>query len=112
METSGLHVPKWMLVAAWMIVLTAAGFGLWWLTTLPRVALSPAMIIVFALSAAFVWVEILKWGSVKPFTCVSCMTGWLSLILAFWSHTDYWLLYLFVGKFVGCMWEAVRMRWL
>lgn len=105
-------IPKWILTLAWCIVLTAAGFVLYWLATMPRVALSPAMILLFALSGAFVWVEVLKWGSVKPFTCVSCMTGWIALILAWWSHTDYWFMYLLVGKFIGCMWEGIRMKWL
>jgi hypothetical protein len=112
MEPIGPLVPKWILTLAWMIALTATGFVLYWLTTLPRVALSPAMLLVFALSAAFVWVEKLRWGVVKPFTCVACLTGWFALILAYWSHADYWILYLPLGLFVGSMWEGIKMRWL
>jgi hypothetical protein len=70
------------------------------------------LIIIFALSISFTWVEILKWGVTKPFNCVKCMTGWVSLILAFSFHTPYWFFYLFVGLFVGAIYSAVKMRYL
>lgn len=69
-------------------------------------------VILFALSIAFVWVEILKIGVVKPFTCVKCMCGWFALILAFYFDTPYWPLYLFVGLFAGAMYSAIKMRYL
>lgn len=105
-------LPKWMLTAAWMLSLIAGGALIWWLATIPRVALHPALIITFALSGAFTWVEVLKWGVVKPFTCVKCMSGWFAVILAWWSGADYWLLYALVGLFVGAMYSAIKMRWL
>lgn len=105
-------VPKWMLTLAWMLVVVAAGFGVWWLSTLPHWPLSPVMVLLFALSAAFVWVEKLKWGSVRPFTCVGCLTGWFALILAWWSHADYWFMYMPFGVFVGSLFDAIKLRWL
>lgn len=69
-------------------------------------------VIVFALSLAFVWVEVLKIGSVKPFTCTKCMCGWFALILGFFFHADFWYLLMPLGVFVGAMYEGIRMRWL
>jgi hypothetical protein len=112
MEPTSLLVPKWMSTAAWMIVLCAIGFGVWCLSKVSHAPLSPVMVIVLALASAFVWVEKLRLGTVKPFTCCSCLTGWFALILAWWSHADYWFLYLPLGVFVGSMWEAVKMRYL
>ncbi len=69
-------------------------------------------VLAFAISIAFVWVDILKWGVTKPFNCVKCMTGWLSLLIAVLFHVEFWYLYLFAGLFVGAMFEGIRMRWL
>lgn len=77
-----------------------------------RGSMTGLQVIVFALSLAFVWVEVLKWGSVKPFNCVKCLTGWFALILAFTFHLEFWYLYLPVGVFAGAMFDAIRMRWL
>lgn len=69
--------------------------------------------IIFALSFAFMWVEVLKWGKlVKPFNCLKCMTAWAAVILAFMFHVEFWPLYLPVGVFVGAMFEGIKMRWL
>lgn len=70
------------------------------------------LVIIFALSIAFTWVEVLKWGNVKPFTCVKCMAGWIALIIAGVTHTPFWFLYLFVGVFTGALFEATKMRYL
>jgi len=69
-------------------------------------------VILFAISLAFVWVEVLKWGSVKPFNCIKCLTGWFALILAFTFHVEFWPFYLPAGLFIGAMFEAIHMRWL
>ncbi len=69
-------------------------------------------VILFAFSVAFVHVEVLKWGRVKPFNCVKCLTGWFSLILAFCFHTPFWYFYLFIGLFVGALYSALKMRYL
>lgn len=83
------------------------------LPSLPeRGTMSGLQVVVFALAFAFTWVEVLKWGSVKPFNCLKCMTGWVSLILAFTFHVEFWYMYLPVGLFVGSVFEGIRMRWL
>lgn len=69
-------------------------------------------VIIFALAFAFAWVEVLKWGAVKPFNCLKCLTGWVALILAFTFHVEFWYMYLPVGLFVGAVFEAIKMRWL
>jgi len=78
----------------------------------PAWHLSGGFVILVALSAAFTWVEKLKWGNTKPLNCTSCLTGWFSLTLAWLGHTEYWYFYLFIGLFVGAMWEGVKMRFL
>lgn len=69
-------------------------------------------VIIFALSFAFMWVEVLKWGVIKPFNCLKCMCGWTAVILAFTFHVPFWYMYLPVGLFVGAMFEGIKMRWL
>lgn len=69
-------------------------------------------VLFFALSLAFMWVEVLHWGYKKPFNCVKCLTGWFALILAYTYHTQFWYLYPFAGVFVGAMWSAIKMRYL
>lgn len=70
------------------------------------------MVIFFSFSIAFTWVEILKWGVVKPFNCVNCMSGWTSLLMAFAFHTPFWYFYLFAGLLVGSIYSAIKMRYL
>lgn len=102
----------------WAVII---GFGVWlWfghpgLDILNRFRCAPfngKEVIIFALAVAFYIVDILKFGVSKPFNCIKCMTGWLSLIFAFFSNVDHWVLYLFVGLFAGAMFESFRMRWL
>jgi hypothetical protein len=71
-----------------------------------------SLVLFFALSLAFLWVEIMKWGVTKPFNCVKCMSGWIALILAVLFHTSFWYLYLPAGLFVGAMYSAIVMRYL
>lgn len=83
------------------------------LPSLPeRGTMTGLQVVVFALAFAFTWVEVLRWGSVKPFNCLKCMTGWVALILAFTFHVEFWYMYLPVGLFVGAMVSAIKMRWL
>lgn len=96
----------------WLVflgVVVGAGYGLHHFSlTLPT--MSGWQVLFFALSIAFTWVEVLKIGVTKPFTCVKCMTGWIALILAFLFHVAFWPLYLFAGLFVGAMWSGFKMR--
>ncbi|MFT3679445.1 MAG: hypothetical protein QM791_04180 [Ferruginibacter sp.] len=66
----------------------------------------------FGLALAFVWVEVLKWGTVKPFSCMKCMTGWLSLAMAFLFHVDFAIFYLPLGVFIGALFSVIKMRYL
>lgn len=70
-------------------------------------------VVFFSLSIAFVWVEVLKiFSFTKPFNCIKCMTGWISLIMALIFHTPLPFFYLFVGLFIGALFDAVKQRWL
>lgn len=70
--------------------------------------MSGYLVIVFGLSLAFTWVEVLRWGYKKPFNCMKCMSGWISLILAYSFHTPYWYFYVFVGLFVGAIFTMIK----
>lgn len=77
-----------------------------------RGTMTGLQVIVFSLAFSFMWVEVLKWGSVKPFNCIKCLTGWVALILAFTFHVGFWMFYLPVGVTIGAMFEGIKMRWL
>jgi hypothetical protein len=74
--------------------------------------LSGTAVLFFSLACAFTWVEILKWGVTKPFTCIKCMAGWIALLFALVFHVDHPYLYLPAGLFVGAVFEAIKMRYL
>jgi hypothetical protein len=85
----------------------------WIINKLPSVPqMTGIQVLAFSLACAFVWVDILKWGVVKPFNCIKCMTGWIAVILAFSHHVEFWPLYLPLGLFVGAMFDGIKMRWL
>lgn len=70
-------------------------------------------IVFYALALAFCQIEVIHFGSVKPFNCIKCMTGWYALILALvCGHGWHSLIYLPVGVFVGAIYSAIQMRWL
>lgn len=78
-----------------------------------RGTMTGPQVIVFALSFAFMWVEVLKWWKqTKPFNCIPCLTGWVSLVMAFAFHVPFWYMYLPLGLFVGAVFGAIQMRWL
>lgn len=81
------------------------------LPTLPTMTGYQAMI--FGFACAFTWAEVLKWWpNIKPFNCLKCMCGWLTLIIAFMFHVELWPFYLPVGLTVGAVFEGAKMRWL
>lgn len=104
------------IIINWLIflgIIAAFWFRHWlsqFMPTLP--AMSGPQIVLFAFSCAFTWVEVLRWGSVKPFNCVKCLTGWFAVILAFMFHVEHWYFYLPVGLAAGAVWEGVKMRYL
>lgn len=75
--------------------------------------LSQIDILLSSLSISFV-VATFSGIKIKPFSCVLCLTGWLSLCLALMSgyNWPYALLLTFKGWFVGAMFEGLKMRWL
>jgi len=74
--------------------------------------MSIAEIIFYALCLAFCQVEVIHFGSVKPFNCVKCMTGWYALAIGCWQLGWHGIFLLPVGVFVGAIFSAVQMRWL
>lgn len=85
----------------------------WIIDKLPTVPqMSGLQVIVFSLACAFVWVEILKWGVVKPFNCLKCMSGWIAVVFAFSHHVEFWPLYLPFGLTVGAVFSSIKMRYL
>jgi hypothetical protein len=70
------------------------------------------LVLFFSLAIAFTWVEVVKIGKFKPLNCVKCLTGWISLPMAYFFETPYWYFYLFAGLFVGAVYSAIQMRYL
>lgn len=112
------------IIINWLLFLSFAGavvalFVIQWKRPLitdyipERGTMTGLQAIIFALSFAFMWVEVLKWWKqIKPFNCIKCLTGWAALILAFTFHVEFWPLYLPLGLFIGSMFEGIKMRWL
>jgi hypothetical protein len=69
-------------------------------------------IIIIALSIAFCWVEFLNPFRFKPFNCVKCLTGWISLGFGVALYGWLGIVYLPLGVFIGSMFEGIKMRWL
>lgn len=107
MKQSTLTVIQWLLVLG-----VAAGIYFLWKghLTLPDINLSSVEIIIISLSLAFTWVEVLKIGVTKPFNCVSCLTGWIALIVGVIDRGWSGIIFLFIGLFVGALFEAIKMR--
>lgn len=97
----------------WIIFLALiAGLYFAW-PYIPRIhtpVISVPLTLLFALSCAFTVVEVLKIGSVKPFNCIKCLTGWFALIIALCFHNQWWYFMLPCGLFVGGLFEAVKMK--
>lgn len=105
----GKAIINWIVFVA---VIAGAFFLLKYFALPSLPTLSGWFVCLVGLAMAVVWVEKLKWGSVKPFNCVSCLTGWTTLALAFLFHVEVWYLYLFIGAFVGVMYSKICMRYL
>jgi len=66
----------------------------------------------YALCLGFCWVEVLKLGVVKPFTCVRCMAGWFALGLGVWQQGWHGIILCPVAVFIGAIYSAIQMRYL
>ena len=83
-------------------------------------------IIIISLAVAFCWVEFIQPTTAaiifiltgnrlldnKPFNCVKCLTGWISLIIGVYYFGWLGLVYLPLGVFTGAIFSAIQMRWL
>lgn len=99
-------ILNWLLFA---VVIAAIYFG-WKYIHITLPVMPWYLVLLFSLSLAFTWVEVLKWGSVKPFNCLKCLTGWFAIALAFLFHTEFWYFYLFSGLFLGSIFSLVKGR--
>lgn len=70
-------------------------------------------IVFYALALAFCQIEVIRFGSVKPFNCIKCMTGWYAFMLAcIAGYGWHSFIFLPVGVFVGATYSAIQMRYL
>ena len=82
--------------------------------------MTPVEIIITALAIAFCWVNYiytplvikLNIKAIKPFSCIKCMTGYMSLVIGCVMYGWPGLLFLPAGVFAGAMYEALAMRYL
>ena len=79
---------------------------------LPALNLRWWQIIGIAFSCAFTWVYIFKWGSIKPFNCVTCMSGWFGLIIGYWCFHWWGIIYMPLCMTVAALYSEIRMRYL
>lgn len=103
-----LTVIQWLLIAT-VLFFIFRGFHY----RIPETRPMPGYLVtLFGLSAAYVWVDVLKIGVTKPFNCILCLTGWFSLAIAFVFHTHFWYFYLPLGSLIGALFTSIKMRWL
>jgi hypothetical protein len=105
-DNSAINKPCEMKTAStifqWLIVLA-------FILAIPYIY-KPIGIVILALCCAFAWVEKLKLGKRKPFSCVPCMSGWFALIIGCIVYGWYGALFLPVGLAVGSLFEVFKMR--
>lgn len=75
--------------------------------------LHPAFVLLAALASAFTFVNYVNpFKRIKPFNCVTCLTGWIALILSYLFNVPFYCLYFPIGIFVGGMFERLTMKYL
>jgi hypothetical protein len=116
-EAPVVHLPKTSVTSTILqylsIILAAAlVYAFFHYGTITIIPLSGPAVLFFSLACAFTWVEIMKWGVTKPFTCIKCMAGWIALLFALIFHVDHPYFYLPAGLFIGAVFEAIKMRYL
>lgn len=79
---------------------------------IPELNLYAYQVVILSFCFAFTWVYIFKWGSVKPFTCVTCMSGWFALIIGYWCFGWWGIALMPVAMTVAALYSEIRMRWL
>lgn len=103
-------------IGEWFIILSVL-VGVYFLgrllnIKLPPIELAPHQIVILAFCSAFVWVYVFKWGSILPFTCVVCMSGWFALILGYWSMGWFGVACMPISMTTAALYSEIRMRWL
>lgn len=100
---------NWLLFTAFCV----GGYFGWRYIEFSFPTLKGWQVVLFGFSAAFVWVDSLRWlRHTKPFNCLPCMSGWATLILAFIFHVEAWYMYVFVGVVVGAVFNGIKMKYL
>jgi hypothetical protein len=103
-------VLQWLLIFG---IIAGAYFGIKYLSIeLPSLNLLPYQVVLLSFCFAFTWVYIFKWGSVKPFNCVTCMSGWFALIIGYWCFGWMGIALMPVAMTTAAIYSEVRMRWL
>lgn len=102
-------ILRWLLFIA-AIALVALGCSYVPAITINRPTFTAGQVMLYSFSLAFVWVEILRWGNRKPFTCMKCMVGWFALLLAVLSGVDHWYMFPAIGVTIGGIFEAIKMK--
>lgn len=109
-------VKVFLTVVQWVVIATVLCFGLFgfhFKFQLPQARpMDGWLVILTGVSFAFVWVDVLKWGVSRPWNCVTCLSGWFSLLLAIVFNTHFWYIYLGIGCFTGHLFTLIRLRWL
>jgi hypothetical protein len=93
----------------YLLLITGIYFGFKYIT-LPK--MNGGFALLAGLSSAFVWVEVLHWGFKKPFNCIKCMSAWLTLIIAWAFHVDFFYFYLPIGLFAGAIFDRLKIKFL
>lgn len=78
--------------------------------------MSVCEILFFGFCLAFVAVEYrpqIKLFQMKPFSCLPCMSGWMTFLVAGFNGEGLMVfLYFFAGVTIGSIFSAIKMRWL
>lgn len=73
-----------------------------WLGRIPHYDLNIGAVIALGFAFAFTFVNSRRWV-VKPFSCVSCLSGWFTMALGIYSFGWIGLVFLPIGYTVGAL---------
>lgn len=82
-----------------------------WLGRIPHYDLTVAEVLALGFVFAFTFTKARYWA-VKPFSCLGCMTGWLTLSLAIYSFGWIGLVFLPIGYTIGAIADRIITRFL
>lgn len=104
------------IIIQWLLILGVLA-GIYFLgraasIKLPELHLRPYQIIILSFSFAFTWVYVFRWGNVKPFNCVTCLSGWFALIIGYWCYGWWGFAFMPVAMTFAALYSEIRMRYL